>query len=95
MEHAAGGRVDRAGQVALKQDPLALTGTTGVGHGHGGEQRLCIGVQRIGIEIVARAEFDDLAEVHDRDAVGGLCDDAHIVGDQHHGGAALAAKLFA
>ncbi len=38
------------------------------------------------------ADLDDAAGIHDGDAVGGLGDDAHVVGDEHDGGAAFAGK---
>jgi hypothetical protein len=41
-----------------------------------------------------RADLDDAPGVHDRDAVGGLGDHAHVVRHQHHRGAVVAAQAL-
>ena len=41
-----------------------------------------------------RTDLDDAARVHHRDAIGGLGDDAHVVRDEHHRGAVLAAQAL-
>src|SRR5882757_9015337 len=79
-EDAARGRVDRARDVALEDDALALA--VGVGDRHGGEQRLGIGVLRAAAERVARRALHDAAEIHDDDAVGDVLDDGEVVGDE-------------
>ena len=89
VEHAAGGRVDRAGQVALQQDALALAGRVGVGHRHGGQQRVGVGVQRLLVEAVAVGQLHDVTEVHHRDAVGDVPDDRQVVRDEDVGDAEL------
>src|SRR5438132_1799461 len=60
VEAAAGRRVDGARHVALEQDPLALHG--GIGDRHGGEERLRVGVLRVGVELLRGRDLDDLAE---------------------------------
>ena len=40
-------------------------------------------------DVAHRPHLDDPPGIHDGDAVGGLGDHAHVVGDQHDGGAAL------
>ena len=42
--------------------------------------------------VAHRADLDDAAGIHHGDAVGGLGDHAHVVGDQHHRRAVLAAQ---
>ena len=37
-----------------------------------------------------RADLDDATRIHDRDPVGGLRDDAHVVRDQHDGDVVVA-----
>ena len=50
-----------------------------------GEEGSCVGVGGGGEDAVHVALFDDLAGVHDGDAVGDLGDDAEVVGDEEHG----------
>ena len=94
VEAAAGGRVDRARHVALEHDPLALLGEVGVGHGHGREQRLGVGHDRPRVELLRRRELDELAEVHDRDPVGDVADDAEVVRDEDVGEVELVLELL-
>ena len=47
---------------------------------------------RLAHDLVDRADLGDPAGIHDRHPVGRLGDHAHVVGDQHHGGAVLAAE---
>src|SRR6266513_2645980 len=51
---------------------------------NGSHQPRGIGVPRRMQHVAHRADLHDAARVHDRDAVGGLGDDPHVVGDQHH-----------
>jgi hypothetical protein len=83
VEVAAARRVDGAGYVALEHDSLALRQR--IGNRHGREQRLRVGVDRAVVKLLGRRKLDDLAEVHDRDAVGDMPDDAEIVGDEDIG----------
>src|SRR5207302_1392904 len=56
----------------------------------------CLGVrhQRLAIEVVARRQLDDPAQVHHRDTVGDVLDDREIVGDEEIGKAAVALKIL-
>src|SRR5450759_4409172 len=82
VEDAALGRVRRAGHAALEDDapPGALGG--GVGDRHRREQRLGVRVLRLVIKHRAVRDLDDLAEVHDGHAVGGVLDHRQVVGDE-------------
>ena len=55
-------------------------------------QALGVGVVRVLHHVAHGADLDDAAGVHHGHAVGGLGDHAHVVGDQHHRRAALAAE---
>jgi len=41
-----------------------------------------------------RPDLDNATGVHHCHPIGGLCDDPHVVGDQHHGCAVIAAEPF-
>ena len=56
----------------------------------GAEQLLGVGVLGRVEDLVDRPVLDDLAEIHDRDVVGDLGDDADVVGDEQHRHAASA-----
>ncbi len=51
---------------------------------HRVQERLGVGMARVGEDRVDRAGLDDPARIHDRDAIAGLRDDAEIVRDEHH-----------
>ncbi len=85
VEATAARRVDRARHVAGQHDALARPLEHRVGHGHGREQRLGVGVDRPAVQLLGRRELDDLAEVHDRDAVGDVAHDPEVVRDEHVG----------
>src|SRR6266480_3894906 len=57
---------------------------------NGRHQARGIGVLRRMEHVADRTDLDDAARIHDRDAIGGLGDDAHVVRDQHHRRAAFA-----
>ena len=83
---AAGGRgVERGGDVAAKNDPVAPAFNGRVWDGDGGEEGLGVGVKRLAVEGVAWGEFDDLTEVHDGDAVAHGANDGEVVGDEEVG----------
>mgnify|MGYP002652004171 CR=1 FL=1 len=62
--------------------------------GQAGDQAARVGVGRRGQHLFAAALLDHAAGVHHRHAVAGLGDHAHVVRDQHHRRAALAAQFF-
>jgi hypothetical protein len=69
----AGGRVDGAGHVALEDDPVVGVGGR-VRHRDRREQRLRVGVFRVGEQFRRLRHLDDFAEVHHGDAVGDVSD---------------------
>ena len=83
MEMTAGGRVDRVRYVALQHDALALR--LRVGDRHGGEQGFGIGVQRVGVEVARRGDFDDAPQIHHGDAGAYMLDDGKVVSDENIG----------
>src|SRR4051812_10252751 len=83
-EPAAARRVDRRGYVADQPDPLLRRHATDRAEvGSRGQQRLRVrGLQGV-VDLVPRALLDDLAEVHPRDVVTEVPDDAEVVRDEH------------
>ena len=80
VEAAAGGDCERARHVALEdQVPPRAVGSR---QRNGREQRLGIGVARSCEEGGLGGELDDLAEVHDRDAMGDVLHHREVVGDE-------------
>ena len=79
-EAAAGGRVDRARDVALEHDPLVLAARDRLRVRR--EERHRVRVERPAEELLRGRQLDDLAEVHHRDSVGDVADDGEVVGDE-------------
>lgn len=52
--------------------------------GHGGEEAFGVGVEWVFEDFVDVGVFDDAACVHDGDDICVFCDDAEVVGDEHH-----------
>ena len=82
MEAAAGRRVGRRGHVAGEHDPLALVAADGSGIGTDDSSALVYGWAGRWNTSSRRADLDDLAEVHHRDAVAEVLDDGEVVGDE-------------
>ena len=85
-------RQPEGGSMGLGTSPVsrmrvrwAACAAVGVGDGDGGEQGEGVGVQGVEVEVVAGADFDDFAEVHDGDAVGDVPHDGQVVGDEQVG----------
>ena len=79
----------RHGAVDLGQLVVAHAETRDRAHqAHG------VGVLGVLDHVAHRADLGDAAGIHHRHAIGGLGDHAHVVGDQHHRGAVLAAELL-
>ena len=85
METAARRRTHRrrhlAGDDLLRTARLDLR----VGDRDRRQQRLRIGVQRLGVELGARRDLDDAAEIHHRDAMTDMAHNREIVGDEDVG----------
>ena len=79
---AAGGRVCRAGHVALEHDPLPASPLRRLLDRYGRQQRLCVGVRGPLVDVLPRPDLDDLAEIHDRDAIGDVANEREIVRDE-------------
>ena len=88
VEPAAGGRVDRRGDVADQADalhlPLGLAAlAVRVRDRDRGQQRRGVRVVRPGVDVGLVGDLDDLAQVHHRDAVGDVAHHRQVVGDEH------------
>ena len=90
-EGAALGWVDGGGDVALEEDAAGLFFR--VGAGDGGEEGLGVGVDGVVDDLVGGSELDDLAEVHDGDAVADVFYDSEVVSDEEVGEVAFALEV--
>lgn len=61
--------------------------------GSGGEEALGIGVTGVEEEVAGGGGLDNVAVLHDGDAVGDLADDGEVVGDEEHGEVMSAAEV--
>src|ERR1043166_8634553 len=77
METAAWRRRQGARDLALDRDALALV--VGMRWQRRGKQRLGIGMQRLVAKFERVGQFDDLSEVHDRDAAGDMSHGPEVV----------------
>ena len=93
VEVAARRRRERAGHVALEDD--ATTGPLAhrVGHRHGRDQRLGVGMGRGVVDRRGRALLDHPAEVHHCDAFAHMAHDGQVVGDEEVGQALLGLEV--
>ena len=78
MKRAARGRIARRGNVTAQNDAVSASPLAR----HSREQRFGVGVAWRAIEGGGRRELDDVTEVHDRDPIGDVADNAQIVGDE-------------
>jgi hypothetical protein len=65
----------------------------GSGTGRCGEQRLGVGMARLGVDLARRAPLHDAAEIHHHHFVAEIFDDTEIVGDEQHGQAEALLEL--
>src|SRR5437773_7622873 len=83
VEPAALGHVKGTRDFSLGNDPLAARG--GVGHRHRREQHLRVGMLRLAMYRVARADLHDLAEVHHGHPIRHVQDTGQTVGEEQKG----------
>ena len=79
---ASRGRVGRARHVSRQHDPPALAAHVRRLDRDGGEERLRVRVHRRLVDLLARPDLDDLAQVHHGDAIRDVADDRQVVGDE-------------
>src|SRR5512133_521886 len=82
---AAGGRVCGAWHVALEHDPLPTSSLRRLLDRYGRQERLCVWVRGPLVDVLLRPDLDDLAEVHDSDAIGDMTNERESVGDEQVG----------
>src|SRR5690606_26226421 len=80
VEVAALWRVRRVGD--LTRQSLEGGALVGIWYRHGLHERRGVRVKRAPEQVVGGGKLDDLADVHDRDAVAYVLDDAEVVGDE-------------
>src|SRR5581483_5220375 len=80
MEAAAGRRIERARHLARQLYPLADRGTLQCRDRR--EQGAGVGMARVGVDLVAVGELDDLAEIRARGAPTDVLNHAEIVHDE-------------
>ena len=91
VEAAAGRRVDRVRRIAGDRGRLGTV--VGVGRRHRGQQRAGVGMRRLVPDVIDRAEFDDLAEIHHQHAVRNVADDVEVMADEQIGQAEFALQI--
>ena len=91
VEAAAGGKLDRTGHIAGKNDALAPGGR--IRHRDRGEQRFGVRMQRIAEQLARRRDFDDPAEIHHGDPVADVLDHGQIMRDEEIREAELALQI--
>lgn len=83
---AAGGEpaarlgINGVAHLALQQIPLDAAAAQ-VGHRDGGEQRLGVGMEPVGKQLVPGGVFHHLAQVHDSDDIADVLDHTQVVGE--------------
>src|SRR3954470_2391051 len=82
----------RARHLAHDRGPLAVAQTR-IGDRHRREKAPRVGVLRVLEDVPAGADLDDLAEIHDRDAVADALDHRHVVRDEEIGDAEALLEL--
>ena len=87
--------IDLAELVGLQHHGLPGLGAWRPRHEawHGSEQVAGIFHRRLPQDLVERTGLHEAAMAHHRDAIGDLGDDAHVVGDEQHGGAVIALQI--
>ena len=80
VELAACGRIARGRDAALKDDAVHLV--IRIGHRDSREQRLGVGMQRMGKDLVRRGILDQIAEVHHADRVGDVLNNGEVMRDE-------------
>ena len=73
---------------------LAGAGGLGIGDRRRGQQGLGVGMLRIAPDLIAAADLDQGAEIHDGDAVGDVLDHRQVVADEEVGDAELALEVL-
>ena len=94
MEHASGRWPKRAWHVSRKDYALSLGFHYGVRDWHRGEQRPCVGMQRVLVQLVAVCDLSYLAQVHHHYAVADVAHHRKVVGHEEVGQVELRLKLL-
>src|SRR6267143_6316057 len=89
-EPAARGWIHRRRDVALQDYPFTRALDERIGDRDGRKERACIRVARTPVELLAGRNLHDLAQVHDRDAVGDVLHDREVMSDEQVGEVELA-----
>jgi hypothetical protein len=77
MEIAAARRVRWIGDVTFQNNLIGLD--TGIGFGHGREQRFGVRVLGVQEQLIGQAVFDQLAHIHHRHPIANVFHDAQVV----------------
>ena len=70
------------GKSPSKKNALPLLLDKRIGHRHCREQRLGIGMQRVGVQRIAVGQLHDLSQVHHRHTIADMAHHAQVVGDE-------------
>ena len=92
MEDAAAGGINGGGQVAFQHNALPMI--PGINGGHGGHQRLGVGVGGMGEKLLGGRLLHQMAQIHHAHAVGDVAHHAHVVSDEQVGQPALILQIL-
>ena len=91
VERTAGRRVQRAGKIALEDNPFPVD--RGIRDRDRREECFRVRMRRVREQVVAVCDLNDAAEVHHRDAVAEVLDNAEVVCDEEQRQVELALQL--
>src|SRR3990172_1303099 len=80
VKTAAGRYLRRAGDISLEQDVLLFH--QGIGNRDVGKERFGVGMGRVFVNLFSRRDLDDLAEIHDSNAIREMSHEIEVVRDE-------------
>ena len=92
MEATTRWRIQRAGHLARQLDALGTR--SGINCRNRGEQCARVGMAWVGIDFVTVRNFDDLAEIHNRNTLADVFDHAQVVRDEEIGQVQLLLQIL-
>ena len=92
MEGTSRRRVDRAGDIVRKG--LIPTFVMRIGDRHRRKQRPCVGMERVRKECICISKFHYLTQVHYRDSIADMANNAQVVADEEVGQSEIFLKIL-
>ena len=94
VETASAWRIHRTWHVSFQNNTLSCPAQLWIRNRNCGKQGLCIWMDRMSVQLIALAQLNKRAKIHNTDSVGNMTDNGKIMGNEQISQTCMSSSMF-